>query len=142
MFQSYLLRGALVALAISDKESHHVKAAATSAEDIANYPEYAEAMLHGIADFDWKSYPVTTSTGYEILLFRITPKVVPADNKGPLLLTHGMFSDPTDFLAQTDTTKAALPLQLAAMGYDVWVGCTRGRSITQGHTTLDKTDLI
>ena len=26
------------------------------------------------------------------------------------------------------------------MGYDVWIGCTRGRSITLGHTSLDLTD--
>ena len=53
-----------------------------------------------------------------------------------------MFSDPTDFLAQTAEEKVALPLQLAAMGYDVWIGCTRGRPGTLGHMTIDKTDLV
>lgn len=63
MFQSYLLRGALVALALSEKDSMYVEAV-TSPEDLANYPEYAAAMDHGNLDFEWKSYPVTTDTGY------------------------------------------------------------------------------
>ena len=62
MFDSYLLKGALVALYLSDMETMSAKAA--SAEDAASYPEFAAGMAHGAVDFDWKSYPVTTSTGY------------------------------------------------------------------------------
>ena len=67
-------------------------------------------MAHGALQFDWKSYPVTTDTGYQIVVFHITSQTPPAQNKGPVLLIHGMFSSPEDFLAQSDLTQLALPL--------------------------------
>lgn len=136
MFASALLKSALVCLTMLDR----LVEADASAADIAAFPEWDAALAHGNADFNWESVPVTTSTGYQILMFRITPKVAPAVSKGPLLLLHGMYSEPLDFFTQTDPLTNASPFQLAADGYDVWVGCTRGREITLGHTTLDLTD--
>ena len=97
--------------------------------------------IEGI-NFEWQSYPVTTSSGYEIVMFRITadPTGAPlVPTKGPLLLLHGMFSDPTDFFSRTDETTPGLPIQLAQAGYDVWIGCTRGREYTLNHATMDRT---
>jgi len=95
-------------------------------------------MQHSRVDYDWKSYPLTTATGYEIIMFRITPKVEVLPSRGPLLMTHGMFSEASDFFTRTDDTALAWPIQLAEMGFDVWIGCTRGRSLTEGHATLNK----
>ena len=71
-------------------------------------------------------------------MFRLTPKVPAATSKGPLLFIHGMFSDPLDFLESSDPTTPSAPLQLAAEGYDVWIGCTRGRDITIENANYDK----
>lgn len=98
--------------------------------------------IEGI-NYEWKSYPITTDTGYQIMMFRITADptgVALTPTKGPMLLVHGMFSDPTDFFSRTDETTPALPVQLAMAGYDVWIGCTRGRSNTLDHATIDQTD--
>ena len=70
------------------------------------------------------------------MLFRIIPKIAPETERGPVIFTHGMFSSPEDFLMRTNYEAPATPIQLAAMGYDVWIGCTRGRSITSGHAFL------
>ena len=70
-------------------------------------------------------------------MFRITADAAGAPmtpTKGPALLIHGMFSDPTDFYGRTDQLTAGLPVQLANEGYDVWVGCTRGRDYTLGYS--------
>ena len=136
MFQSALLRGALVALAIFDKM---VKADALNPDDPINYQVFANTISVYNLDYDWQSYPVTTGTGYQIVLFRVTKKVPAAVNKGPVLLVHGMFSSPEDFLARDDPLANPLPMQLADDGYDVWIGCTRAREYTSGHMTLDKT---
>lgn len=112
MFQSYLLKGALCALALLKTSTE----AAISPEDIAAYPEFAEAMAINGAACEWQSFTVITSTGYEVKLFRITadatgtPLIAP---KGPVLLVHGMFSDPIDFFARTDVLTPGLPVQLA-----------------------------
>ena len=60
-----------------------------------------------------------------------------AVNKGPTLLVHGMFSSTEEFLMRDDPLLKPLPMQLADDGYDVYIGCTRGREYTLGHTTLD-----
>lgn len=96
MFHSYLLKGALCALALIELQAR----AETSPDDIAAYPEIAEAMATSGHNFEWSSHTLTTETGYTVKLFRITADaagtpLVPT--KGPLLLVHGMFSDPWDF---------------------------------------------
>ena len=91
--------------------------------------------IEGIG-YEWSSFPIFTKTGYEIVMFRITadPTGAPlVPTKGPLLLLHGMFSDPMDFFQRTDETTPGLPVQLAMEGHDVWIGCTRGREYTLNH---------
>lgn len=107
MFQSALLKGALVALAVLEKL---VEGDALNPDDIVNFPDFADAITHGDLEFDWVSHPVVTLNGYEIMLFHINSKVPAAVSKGPLLLVHGMFSSPEEFLFQTDETVPAWPL--------------------------------
>ena len=137
MFQSNLLKGALCALALLDLS------AATSPEDVAAYPDFANTMAIEGFNYQWESFQITTATGYEIVMFRITadPTGAPlTPTKGPALLVHGMFSDPTDFFQRDDLTTPGLPVQMAMDGYDVWIGCTRGREGTLNHATIDRTD--
>ena len=107
MFQSALLRGALVALAVID---NLVEADALNPDDLTNYPIIAEAMAHGNDNFDWVAHPVVTSSGYQIVMFHIKSKVPAEANKGPLLLIHGMFSTPEEFLEITDEDKPSWPM--------------------------------
>ena len=104
------------------------------------YPAFAEAMLVDGSDFGWEAIPVVSETGYETVLFRITDDETGApleDTKGPVLLLHGMFSSPEDWLKRSDIDAQSTAIQLALAGYDVWIGCTRGRPDTLGHTTLN-----
>lgn len=86
---------------------------ATSAEDIAAYPEFANSMQVDGSNYGWKSYQVTTESGYKVLMFRITADELNTpliDSKGPVVYLHGIFSDPTDFLMRTDTTMPSSPV--------------------------------
>ena len=135
MFQSALLRGALVALSIIDKML--VKGDALNPNDLISYQIFADAMAPYNLDYDWESMPVTTATGYQIVMFHLKRKVPAAVNKGPVLQLHGMFSAPEEFLTRDDPLLPPIPMQLADDGYDVYIGCTRGREYTLGHDTLD-----
>ena len=133
MFSSFLLKGALAALTV-------LEIGATSADDINNYPIFADAMTAEGSNFGWKSYPLTSGNGYNLIMFRVTEDATGTPltpTKGPILLVHGMFSSPTDFLGRSDSGSASLPIQLAQMGYDVWIGCSRGRPYTDTHTVYD-----
>ena len=63
--------------------------------------------------FGWESYPVVSETGYETVLFRITQDETGAPLnafRGPLLLLHGMYSSPEDWLkrSELDAQSAAI----------------------------------
>ena len=142
MFSQKLLKAALAALAAIEISNVPVQAT-TSPDDIANYPEFAAAMQAGGWNYGWASQAITTATGYQILMFHIvsdelgTPLVA---TKGPAVFLHGMFSDPVDFLSRSDLATPATPIQLAQQGFDVYIACTRGRSYTLGHDTIDRLD--
>ena len=107
-----MLKGALCALAFMDLEAK----AEISLEDQTNYPEFAQVMATSGMGYEWMSYTVFSATGYESKLFRITadPTGTPiVQTKGPVLLLHGMFSEPLDFFNRTDELTAGLPVQLA-----------------------------
>ncbi len=73
-------------------------------------------------------------------MFRITANALGTplvDSKGPILLTPGMYSNTADWLKIKDTTKPSTPIQLADMGYDVWLGSTRGRKESNTHAVLN-----
>lgn len=56
MFSSTILKGALCALAVMDMQVE----AATSADDIAQYGDFAAVMSIEGFNYEWKSYPITT----------------------------------------------------------------------------------
>ena len=56
-------------------------------------------------------------------------------------MLHGMFSSPEEFLARDDPLANPMPLQLVDDGYDVWIGCTRGREYTLGHSIFTDTTI-
>ena len=60
------------------------------------------------------------------------------DTLGPILLIHGMFSEPMDWLARKDETLPSIAVQLSQLGYDVWIGCPRGRKYTETNSNLDR----
>ena len=136
MFQPKLLRSALVALAVVEM----ITKADTSSQDIADYPDFAASMTMEGSLYSWKAVSLDSVSGYNLKMFRVTEDDTGApltDTLGPILLLHGMFSDPMDWLKRKDEQLPALPIQLAQMGYDVWIGCTRGRPHTDTHSTLD-----
>ena len=68
MFQSALLRGALVALSVIDKMLL-VRGDPVNPNDAITYQIFADAMLPYDLEYDWEAWPVTTATGYEIVMF-------------------------------------------------------------------------
>lgn len=92
--------------------------------------------------YQWEAHEVTTSTGYELTLFRITgdnlgtPRTA---DLGPVLLVHGLYSDVFDWLT-TGGAGPVKPISMHDSGYDVWIAVTRGRLYSKGHTTLSATD--
>lgn len=129
-----MLQAALAAVASLDA----VKAIATSAADKLNYPSFA-AKVDACAGHQWKAYPVTTATGYNLTLFRIIgdeAQVAYTDTKGPVLLLEGLYSDAQDWVTCSDSTNDSIAVQLAERGHDVWIGQTRGREYSSTHSTL------
>jgi len=119
-----------------------VQAVQTSAEDLAAFPNFeAEMMLGG--GFKWESFPVTTFSGYELMLFRLTGNATGealAGERGPVLLLHGSYSDSLDWISCTDESAPSIAVQLAQRGHDVWISSGRGRQFSNTHTTLSSTD--
>lgn len=109
MFQSYLLKGALSALAVIEMSAR----AAISQDDLLAYPEFADVMATSGMGFEWVSHTVVSRRGYENKMFRITADasgtpLVPS--KGPVLLLHGLYSEPLDFFNRSDELAAGLPV--------------------------------
>lgn len=97
-------------------------------------------MAAGGSGYDWKVYPVTTGSGYEINMYRLTKDETGAylpGTRGPIMLTSGVYSDIEDWLSVKDATVPSKAVQFAQMGYDVWFGNQRGREGSKGHTTLN-----
>ncbi len=142
MFQQRLLKGALAACAILEA----IEAMTTSSEDLGAYPEFDAAMQNAGEYLQWQSYPVKSADGYDLLLFRLTADSlgVPLTNtKGPVLLKHGVFSDSLDWLNRLDTesSDAAVAVQLAKAGHDVWIASGRGRQFTKPRSANSPADV-
>ena len=57
------------------------------------------------SNFGWESFPVTSETGYNTVMFRITADASGAplqESKGAILYLHGMFSSPNDWIKRSD----------------------------------------
>lgn len=140
MFQSKLLTFALAAVPAVE-----LAQARASASDIASFPEVNEAMFYGGGKFGWESHQVTTDDGYNLTMFHITTDALGApldDTRGPILLTYGMYSEMLDWLrAEEDDSLPSTAVQLAKLGYDVWLGNSRGREIySRSHVEYDPDD--
>lgn len=92
------------------------------------------------AGYGWEAYDVTTSTGYELSMFRITTDPSGqdlVDTKGPIVLTSGLYSESIDWLSAPDPLLPNTPVQLAQKGFDVWIGESRGARFSLGHRTIN-----
>ena len=90
----------------------------------------------------WKSYPVKTGDGYNLVLFRLIADSngTPFDTSGgPLLLTSGAFSDTTDWLTRVneESLDPAVAVMLAQRGRDVWIASGRCRQFSRTHDLWD-----
>lgn len=129
-----MLQAALAAMASLEA----VKAIATSSADKLKYPSFS-AKMDACYGHQWKAYPVTTATGYNLTLFRIIgdeAQVAYAGAKGPILLLEGLYSDAQDWITCAEEENDSIAVQLAERGHDVWIGQTRGREYSTSHKTL------
>ena len=60
MFQSYMLKGALSALALIDTRAK----AAISQDDLLAFPEFADVMASSGMGYEWVSHTVISRKGY------------------------------------------------------------------------------
>lgn len=86
-----------------------------------------------------------TGDGYNLVLFRLIADTNGEEfeqTKGPLLLTHGAFSDTTDWLTRLngESSDPAVAVQLALKDYDVFIAAGRSRQFTRSHQTLNYDD--
>ena len=90
--------------------------AAATLDDMAHYLEFSLAMTQEGSNYGWSSFAFDSAFGYNLKMFRITENETGAplmDTLGPVLLIHGMFSEPMDWLARKDETIPSIAVQLS-----------------------------
>ena len=100
-----MLKASLVAAASLDLLVKAIKG------DNSEYPDFSDAMkTHGGGN-DWQSHVMTTAKGYNLVMFRIFGSSAISDTKGPLLFTHGMYSELLDWISHgSDPDLPAMPV--------------------------------
>ena len=140
MFTSIVSKTAVVALAMLTMEN--TVEARASKEDRLAYRDINYAFAKWGNNVYWKSYEVTTDTGYELTMFHIEgltkkKRVVGHGTKGPLLLIHGYSSDGLTWFNRSDKEKSVVATQLYEEGFDVWIANIRGTRYSRTHRDLD-----
>ena len=70
-------------------------------------------MTNEGSGFGWESFPVTSETGYNSVIFRITADgngQALNETKGPVLFLHGMYSSPEDWIKRSDPATGSTPI--------------------------------
>lgn len=86
--------------------------------------------------FQVEEYAVTTDDGYILTLYRIPGELDEEEttSKFPLLMFHGLFGNAEALVVNGPDLSPAFVL--ARMGYDVWIGNSRGSSHSLDHLWL------
>ena len=97
------------AAAFSEEKVNQLTLAHCTSCDQRYYPDFAKAMRERGGNLAWKSHAVLTDDGYLLRMFRIIGSHSESERaqkyrqeKGPLLLIHGLASDSITWFSQKD----------------------------------------
>ncbi|KAF5269780.1 hypothetical protein FQA39_LY08561 [Lamprigera yunnana] len=81
-----------------------------------------------------ESHVVETADGYLLTIHRIPRNKNGNVGKQPVFIQHGLLSSSADFVINGDNK--SLPFILSDLGYDVWLGNSRGNTYSRAHAWL------
>ena len=89
--------------------------------------------------YTWVNHEVHTDDGYILNMFRLKPKDAGKDccSGQPVFFIHGMGANGSRWLRRVNQEIDSLPVALANLGYDVWIGNNRGNHMANKHERWD-----